>query len=215
MKDDILNIIPDFESLLRNKGFAELSSNEKASVMQFMTIEEYESMRSNTARVIELFSKEEKNLTIDKNLEPDLVNRLRKKKEKSITWILSFCLAFRVPVYQVAILLLAGFLLIPKSNLKIVTQVLSIFRIDTVFIEKSINSLASDKRGNLTSIIHPGEKNRISKPHISKVRPILINQSSPYFANIITHFQSEKNGHAIENDSTLYNRLLTLQLNGN
>lgn len=218
MMDDILKLLPEFETLLRTKSFADLTSSEKSAVLKFMTTEEYETMRGSAARVMEAFSKEEKYLIIDKNLENVLLNRLRNKKEKSFTefaGISSLILGFKIPVYQVAILLLVGLLLIPKSNPTIVTKILPISKIDTVFIEKSINSSASDKYNNKTGNIYLGRTKRILNPHMSKIRPVLLNQSSPYFANIVIQIQSEKTGHPIESDSNLYWRLVTVQSMGN
>src|ERR1035437_6795695 len=87
MMDDILNFLPDFENLLRTKSFAELTSSEKSIILKFMTIEEYDAMKNNTARVIEAFAEEEKYLLLDKNLENDLVSHLSKKKEKQFAGI--------------------------------------------------------------------------------------------------------------------------------
>jgi hypothetical protein len=212
--DNILNFLPDFETLLRTKSFEDLTSSEKLAVLKFMTTEEYETMRSNAARVIETFSEEEKYLEIDKDLENVLLNRLRNKKEKSFTGIagiLSLILGFKIPVYQVAILLLAGLFLIPKSDTKIVTKLMPVSRVDTVFVEKPINRIASEKYDNKTYNIYPVGKMLISNQHISKIRPVLSNENSPFFANLVTHFQNEKTGCPIENDPNIYWRLVTVQ----
>jgi hypothetical protein len=216
--DNILNFLPDFETLLRTKSFEDLTSSEKLAVLNFMTTEEYETMRSNAARVIETFSEEEKYLEIDKDLENVLLNRLRNKKEKSFTGIagiLSLILGFKIPVYQVAILLLAGLFLIPKSDTKIVTKLIPVSRVDTVFVEKPINRIASEKYDNKTYNIYPVGKMLISNQHISKIRPVLSNENSPFFANLVTHFQNEKTGCPIENDPNIYWRLVTVQSMGN
>jgi hypothetical protein len=216
--DNILNFLPDFETLLRTKSFEDLTSSEKLAVLNFMTTEEYETMRSNAARVIETFSEEEKYLEIDKDLENVLLNRLRNKKEKSFTGIagiLSLILGFKIPVYQVAILLLAGLFLIPKSDTKIVTKLMPVSRVDTVFVEKPINRIASEKYDNKTYNIYPVGKMLISNQHISKIRPVLSNENSPFFANLVTHFQNEKTGCPIENDPNIYWRLVTVQSMGN
>jgi hypothetical protein len=218
MMDNILNLLPDFETLLRTKSYAELTSSEKSAVLKFMTIEEYETMRSNAAKVSEAFAVEENNLLLDKNLENTLVGRLSKKKEKQFAGIpelLSSILGLKMPVYQVAILILVGLFLIPKSDTRIVTKVLPISRVDTVFVEKPITRTASEKYYNKTNNNYPIGKKRISNQHISKIRPVLLNQNSPFFANIVTHFQSEKTGHPIESDSNLYWRLVTVQLQDN
>jgi hypothetical protein len=216
--DNILNFLPDFETLLITKSFEDLTSSEKFAVLNFMTTEEYETMRSNAARVIETFSEEEKYLEIDKDLENVLLNRLRNKKEKSFTGIagiLSLILGFKIPVYQVAILLLAGLFLIPKSDTKIVTKLMPVLRVDTVFVEKPINRIASEKYDNKTYNIYPVGKMLISNQHISKIRPVLSNENSPFFANLVTHFQKEKTGCPIENDPNIYWRLVTVQSMGN
>jgi hypothetical protein len=216
--DNILNFLPDFETLLITKSFEDLTSSEKLAVLKFMTTEEYETMRSNAARVIETFSEEEKYLEIDKDLENVLLNRLRNKKEKSFTGIagiLSLILGFKIPVYQVAILLLAGLFLIPKSDTKIVTKLMPVSRVDTVFVEKPINRIASEKYDNKTYNIYPVGKMLISNQHISKIRPVLSNENSPFFANLVTHFQNEKTGCPIENDPNIYWRLVTVQSMGN
>ena len=218
MMDDILNLLPDFENLLRTKSFAELTSSEKSIVLKFMTIEEYDAMKNNAARVIEAFAEEEKYLLLDKNLENALAGRLSKKEEKPFAGtpeFLSFIIGFKMPVYQVVILILVGLFLIPKSDTKIVTKVLPISRVDTVFVEKPITRTASEKYYNKTNNIYPIGKNRISNHHISKVHPVLLNQNSPFFANIVTHFQNEKTGRTIESDSNLYWRLVTVQLQDN
>jgi len=212
--DNILNFLPDFETLLRTKSFEDLTSSEKFAVLKFMTTEEYETMRSNAARVIETFSEEEKYLEIDKNLENVLLNRLRNKKEKSFTGIagiLSLILGFKIPVYQVAILLLAGLFLVPKSDTKIVTKLMPVSRVDTVFVEKPINRIASEKYDNKTYNIYPVGKKLISNQHISKIRPVLSNTHSPFFANLVNQFQNEKTGRPIESDPNIYWRLVTVQ----
>ena len=214
MKDDILNFLSDFENLLRTKSFAELTSSEKSIILKFMTIEEYDAMKNNTARVIEAFAEEEKYLLLDKNLENDLVSHLSKKKEKQFAGIpelFSSLLGLKIPVNQVAILILVGLFLIPRSGTKIVTKILPISRVDTVFVEKPINRIASEKYYNKTNNIYPVGKKRISNQSISKIRPVLLNQNSPFFANLVTHFQNEKTGHPIESDSNLYWRLVTVQ----
>jgi hypothetical protein len=214
MIDDILKLLPEFETLLRTKSFSDLTSSEKFAVLKFMTTEEYETMRSNAARVIESFYEEEKYLVIDKNVEDALLSRLRKKKKKSfsgIAGISSLILGFKIPVYQVALLLLAGLFLIPKSNPKIVTKTLPVLKIDTIFIEKSINSVVPDYHRTQTGNMYPIGKKHISNQQISQIRPVLSNQNSPYFANIVSHFQSEKIGRPIESDSNLYWRLVTVQ----
>jgi hypothetical protein len=218
MMEDILNLLPDFESLLRTKSFAELTFSEKSIVLKFMTIEEYEAMKNNTIRVIEAFSEEEKYLLLDKNLENNLVSHLSIKKEKPFAGtaeFVSFILGFKIPVYQVAILILIGLFLIPGSGTKIVTKVLPISRVDTVFIEKPINHTASENYDNKTNNIYPVGKKRISNQSITKIRPVLLNQNSPFFANLVNHFQNEKNGRPIENDPNFYWRLVTVQSMGN
>ena len=212
--DNILNFLPDFETLLRTKSFEDLTSSEKFAVLKFMTTEEYETMRSNAARVIETFSEEEKYLEIDKNLENVLLNRLRNKKEKSFTGIagiLSLILGFKIPVYQVAILLLAGLFLVPKSDTKIVTKLMPVSRVDTVFVEKPINRITSEKYNNKTYNIYPVGKKLTSNQYISKIRPVLSNTHSPFFTNLVTHFQNEKTGCPIESDPNIYWRLVTVQ----
>ena len=212
--DNILNFLPDFETLLRTKSFEDLTSSEKFAVLKFMTTEEYETMRSHAARFIETFSEEEKYLEIDKNLENVLLNRLRNKKEKSfagIAGILSLILEFKIPVYQVAILLLAGLFLVPKSDTKIVTKLMPVSRVDTVFVEKPINRIASEKYDNKTYNIYPVGKKLISNQHISKIRPVLSNTHSPFFANLVNQFQNEKTGRPIESDPNIYWRLVTVQ----
>jgi hypothetical protein len=218
MMDDILNLLPDFENLLRTKSFTELTSSEKSIVLKFMTIEEYDAMKNNTTRVIEAFAEEEKYLLLDKSLENDLVNHLSKKKEKSFAGIaefLSFILGFKILVYQVAILILIGLFLIPGSGTKIVTKVSPISRVDTVFIEKPINHTASEKYDNKTNNICPVGKKRIPDQSISKIRPVLLNQNSPFFTNLVNHFQNEKIGRPIESDPNFYWRLVTVQSMGN
>jgi hypothetical protein len=212
--DNILNFLPDFETLLRTKSFEDLTSSEKIAVLKFITTEEYETMRSNAARVIETFSEEEKYLEIDKDLENVLLNRLRNKKEKSfagIAGISSLILGFKIPVYQVVILLLAGLFLVPKSDTKIVTKLMPVSRVDTIFVEKPINRIASERYVNKTYNIYPVGKKLISNQNISKIRPVLSNKHSPFFANLVTHFQNEKTGCPIESDPNIYWRLVTVQ----
>ena len=156
MMENILNLLPDFENLLRTKSFTELSSSEKSAVLKFMTIEEYDAMKNNAAQVIKAFAEEEKYLTLDKNLESALVSRFSNKKEKRIAVIPEFfssVLGLKIPVYQIVILIIVGLFLIPKSNIKIVTKLMPVSRVDTVFIEKPINRAASEKYYNKTNNI--------------------------------------------------------------
>jgi len=218
MMENILNLLPDFENLLRAKSFTELTPSEKSAVLKFMTIEEFDAMKNNAAQVIKAFAEEEKYLTLDKNLETTLVSRFSNKKEKRIAVIPEFfssVLGFKIPVYQVAILILVGLFLIPGSHTRIITKVLPVSRVDTVFVEKPINRIASESHYDKTNNIYPVGKKHVSSQPISNIRPALLNQNSPFFANIVTHFQSEKNGHPIENDPNLYWRLVTVQSMGN
>lgn len=218
MMENILNLLPDFENLLRTKSFTELSSSEKSAVLKFMTIEEYDAMKNNAALVVKAFAEEEKYLLLDKSLENALTGNLKKKKAKPFagtTEFLSFILRFKMPVYQVVILIIVGLFLIPKSNIKIVTKLMPVSRVDTVFVEKPINRAASEKYYYKTNNIYPVVKKYISNQPISKIRPVLLNQNSPFFANIVTHYQSEKAGRPIESDPDLYWRLVTVQSMGN
>jgi hypothetical protein len=218
MMNDILNLLPDFETLLRTRSFTDLTSSEKSAVLKFMTIEEYAAMKSNTSRVIEAFSEEENHLPLDRNIENALVSRLHEKKKGffiGITEILSLIFRFKIPVYQAAILLLVVIFLIPKPNSQMMTNIIPVSKIDTVFIEKSINSSAFTKNNIKTGNIHTVRTKRISNQPTSKTRPVLLNQSSPYFANIVTLIQNEKTGRPIESDPILYWRLVSLQLQGN
>jgi hypothetical protein len=217
MNDDILKLLPEFETLLKTKSFAELSTSEKSSILKFMTIEEYEIMRTTSAMVTNAFLEEEKQIMMDKNLENILVSRMHKKQKRSVSGIagiLSIIFGFKVPVYQVAILLLAGLFLILNSNIRIMTKVLPVSKIDTVFIQKSINNSIVPRQDALI-----GNSNQVGKKHASnrqmkKVHPFIINQSGLYLANIITPVPCEKTGRSIESDSALFNGLVTVSLNG-
>jgi len=218
MMDDIFNLLPDFETLLRTKSFEDLSSSEKSAVLKFMTIEEYEAMKSNTSKIIEAFSEEETYLSLDRNIENVLVSRLHQKKKGfffSITEFLSLIFRLKIPVYQAAVLLLAVLFLFPKPGSQIVTNIRPVSKIDTVFIEKSINSSVPVNYNYYAGNIHQVMTKRILNHRMNKNRPVILNQSSPYFANLVTHIQSEKTGSPIEDDSNLYWRLVMVESQGN
>ena len=215
--NELLNLLPDFETLLKTKDFEDLSASEKSTVLKFMTLEEYETMRINAAKVIEAFAKEEQNLIVDSNIKDALINRMHKRERKSftiITELLPFILGYKVPVYQVAILLIVGLFLIPKSGTRIVTKLLPVSSVDTVFIEKKVNPVASENEHKNLDRVIPEGRQQIAKRQINNNPPDILNQNSPFLADLVTHIQNEKTGHPIESDSKLYWRLVTAELSG-
>jgi hypothetical protein len=212
--DNRLDYIPDFENLLRTKSFTELTSSEKVEVLKYLTAEEYESMKNNTARIVESFTEEEKYLVIDNNLEKILRSHMHKKEEKSLAKIITLIIGFKIPVYQMAILILTGLLLIPNNSSKVTDRLIPVYKVDTVFVEKPVIHAVSEKSHNKTRIVYPSRKS-LSNQQYNTFDNVLLNQNDPYFVNIVTYLQNEKTGRPIENDPNLYWRLVTIQSMGN
>jgi hypothetical protein len=209
--NDLLILLPDFENLLKTKSFPELTSSEQSTILKFMSIEQYEAMRINTAKISKAFSMEDDYLLPDKNLKDDLLIHFNKKKENSMALtnrILFLFLGFKIPAYQAVIVFLAILFLLNKPRITEVTKIIPVSRTDTIFVEKIVNSPVSALQNQYI-------KKHIPYTHIKKSPSAVLNQNYPLLANIITHYQSEKTGHSVESDPNLYWQLVTTQFEGN
>jgi hypothetical protein len=207
MNDKLLKLLPEFETLLKEKSFKELNSFEKSAVAKFITPEEYETMKEIVKHASDAFSLEELNLKPDGDIEKSLIKHLRIKKENPPNWFIKAAAVifnFRIPAYQVVILLIVGLLFIKKSYLPVKSYFTTSVHVDTVYVVKPVlGQLALYKNKN--NLRH--QSGNIKIRNSDK----LYNPYSLSYANIVTQSQIERRGLSVQSDSNLYNHLVSVQ----
>ncbi len=203
MQKDIFQQIPNFDQLLENKTFDELSISEKEMVLQHITPEDYEQYRSAFFKL--------KSEIKQQQLKPDLLRKKalmqafdQKYNQKSDTFIMRF-VNYKIPLYQTGIaatliLVFVWFFHNPVEKIKYVNTT------DTVYVEKPVYTEVV-KKPELIKEVKPEQKTAVkqaSKKTLPTEKPNYYKENLAN--NILSKMQSVhemKRGNNIGKDSVL------------
>jgi hypothetical protein len=204
MQKDIFQLIPDFDQLLENKTFDELSISEKKAVMQCITPEEYEQYR-NAFVMLKTEIKPKHRLKPADDLRKVLLNAFDKKYSHKPDNYFKRIVTYKLPVYQIGIaaaLLFAfvWFIDSPTEKINYVTTC------DTIYVEKPVYNEIVKKQevNNETIVATKTTEKQVPKKRIVNEKP---NYYKEYLANnILSKMQTVSNmkkGKNIGKDSVL------------
>ncbi len=115
MNHDLFNILPGLENLLRKKSFVELDQTELDSVLQYLSEDEYEELRTTLHTVEDCFRSEEKSIKPSIRLNPALTGALLTKDKKNnllSQYPVLNILKKPIPAYQVVLLMTLFFIIV-------------------------------------------------------------------------------------------------------
>ncbi len=168
MQKDIFQLIPDFDQLLENKTFDELSISEKAAVMQCITPEEYEQYR-NAFVMLKTEIKQKHRIKPDDNLRHLLLTAFDNKYSYKTDSYFKRIVTYKLPVYQVGIAaaLIIAFVWFFNSPAEKINYVNTC---DTVYVEKPVYTEII-KMQEVVNEVKPVKKTT-EKPVVKKKIPV-------------------------------------------
>lgn len=223
MKENIFNLIPRAEDIIKSKSFDELSEVEKSQFLQYLSKEEYGSIRHNLLMVKSLFCEEEKSILTDKEIKNKLLSVFPKNKISfQIYNFIVNLLNIKIPAYQMIIILIIGIILFIRFKNSGSESQTTQNKVDTVYVERSINIHSEDESnfntykkikketGNTEIKIKRNDmvlniKNKEEKQNI------ILKQNLNILLNNINLAQNTKTGRTLENDKDIYRILVTAQ----
>lgn len=225
MKEDIFNLIPDSEDLIKRKSFNELSQAEKAQFLDYITVEEYESIRQSLLLIKTAFKKEEKQLLPEDEIKNKLLVVFPSKESKTSKRFYDpviHLLNIKMPAYQMVIILIIAVILSIKFNNTGSTENISKSKIDTVYIER-IFTVPKPAESKLNAGKEKEHKNDMMNIRTTKDKLIpnfndesnkqnfILKQNLNILLNNINLAQNSKYGRTLENDKDIYKILVSAQ----
>jgi hypothetical protein len=228
MNEKIFEIIPNLDILMEEKDFNKLTTSEQNIILEYITIEEYESYRATILESKILFSEESSGMVIDPILKENLLKRFELRQESgkfNISKIIINLINYHLPVYKfglaasIAILFLFFFRPVFFGNTNFIA------RTDTIFVDKIIKQYVAVQDSQATheilqkSIISKKNilENSVNQPNISETENISsmreVRQDENLIQTAINNIdlsKKMKRGHPITEDSILLKYLVTV-----
>ena len=225
MKENIFNLIPDSEDLIKRKSFNELSPAEKSQFLEYMTVEEYESIRQSLLIIKSAFKKEEEQFSSEDEIKNKLLAVFPSKERKTGRHFYDpvfHLLNVKIPAYQTVIILIIAIVLSIKISNTSSTENVSEPKIDTVYIDRILNVPKSAESK------FDADKENVQKNDIANIRTtknklipnfndetdkqnIILKQNLNILLNNINLVQNSKYGRTLENDKDIYKILVSAQ----
>jgi hypothetical protein len=141
MDESIFDKVPGLDELIQYKDFDELSDSEKALVMQFMSIEEYDDLRIPIRKASALFADEMSSVSPDPEIRRQILDRFSQdlKITEKRDWKGVFY--YKIPLYQAglaAMMLICLALYLGSAWSKKGEKMQYVTKLDTVFVEKLV-----------------------------------------------------------------------------
>jgi hypothetical protein len=225
MKENIFNLIPDSEDLVKRKSFNELSPAEKSQFLEYMTVEEYESIRQSLLIIKSAFKKEEEQFSSEDEIKNKLLAVFPSKERKTIRHFYDpvfHLLNVKIPAYQTVIIVIIAVILSFKISNTGSTENVSESKTDTVYIDRILNVPKSAESK------FDADKENVQKNDIANIRTtknklipnfnvetdkqnIILKQNLNILLNNINLVQNSKYGRTLENDKDIYKILVSAQ----